>query len=501
MIITFIKYFAMIVCAFYACLKLLHIYPKKNWYFSFTLFISLILPTIYLLRKYASPLTALILVLLFTLYLTKTVKTPFNLSLPTSVIAFGISYFMFLLSTALMSVIGYSIFLFNGEYPPNLIIIIFICLIQFLCTAIPFKIRRFKNGMPTLKDHGSSDNGVYISVLVLLAASSLSVSDNENFIFIIPFFFTFLCGLTLLFWWRSSITKRYMEKIKAREIEELQKIIQENNMQIEQLKHHNDELSKIIHKDNKLIPAMEYAVREYLSTAEHDLNNSIASARGKELLDQLACLTQERTGILTNYEAYNKKLTPTNVPSFDTLLSYMSRKAREHQINLDVTLSGSIAQLTKEMIEEADLRTLLADLIDNAIIASKKSSFKNILLNMGVSGDLYSIDIFDSGELFKPETLSNIGIMKTTTHANEGGSGIGLMTTFEIIKKYQASFIIEELPNSQLFTKKVSICFDQLGQFRIKTSRKDVQKSLSNHTNVILLPDSEYSFQRAPSFT
>jgi signal transduction histidine kinase len=442
----------------------------------------LTLPIIYLLRKYVSPATTLVIVLLLTFYLTKITKTPYNLSLTTSVIAYGISYFIFLISTALLSAIGYSLFLFKGEYPPNQIIIMLICLTQIICTAILFKFRRLKNGMPTLKEHSFNDNGVYISILVLLAASFLSVRENENFIFIIPFFFTFLCGLTLFFWWKSSITKKYLDKIKAREIEELQKIIKDNNLQIEQLKQHNDELSRIIHKDNKLIPAMEYAVREYLSTTKLTPTNNTASAKGQELLEQLACLTKERAGILTNYETNNKKLVSTDIPSIDTLLNYMSRKARSHEISFDVSLSGSFVQLTKQAMEEADLRTLLADLIDNAIIATKKSHCRNILISLGLNGGWYSIDIFDSGELFKAETLSNIGSKRTTTHAKEGGSGIGLMTTFELIKKCQASFIIEELPDSQLFTKKVSVCFDQLGEFRIKTSREEIQKSLPFHS-------------------
>jgi len=408
---------------------------------------------------------------------------------------------MFLLSTALMSVIGFSIFLLKGEYPPKLIIIIFICFVQFLCTTIPFQIRRFKNGMPTLKDHASNDNGVFISVLVLLAASFLNLRENENFVFMIPFFFTFLCGLTLFFWWRSSLTKKYMEKIKAKEIEELQKIIQENTKQLEQLRHHNDELSKIIHKDNKLIPAMEYAVREYLSSAERARTKGEHLRRGKELLEQLTCLSHERSGIINQYEVTHKKLLPTNVPSIDTLLSYMSQRALGHQISFDVSLSGNLAHLVDHMIDEEDLRTLLADLLDNAIIATKKSPKRNIMLSLEITGICYSIDVFDSGDLFEGETLTRLGISQTTTHANEGGSGIGLMTAFDMVKKYQISFVIEELPYNHLFSKKVTVCFDNLGQFRIITQRADAKKALLSRTDLIFMGEDEYGFNPNQSST
>jgi signal transduction histidine kinase len=482
MSLIFIKYFSMIICSFYIYLKLLQIIPTKKFFFSLIIFIAFTLPTIYLLRIYIPALSILIIVLLSSFYLFYTFKTSYNLSLTAAIISLGIAYFAFLLSGVLMSIIGYFIFLIKEKYPLYIISVISICIIQFLLTTIPFQFRRFKKGMPFLYDYGSSDIGVYISIALLLTASFLSMGKKADLVFIIPVFFSILFGLTIIFWWKNNTKKRYLEKIKAREIEELQRRIQNNEIQIEQLQKNNEELSKIIHKDNKLIPAMEYAVREYMSTTEHAYANSTIATKGQELLEQLACLTKERAGILTNYEANNKKLVSTDIPSIDTLLTYMSRKARSHEISFDVSLSGSFVQLTKQAMEEADLRTLLADLIDNAIIATKKSPCRNILISLGLNGGWYSIDIFDSGELFKAETLSNIGSKRTTTHAKEGGSGIGLMTTFELIKKCQASFIIEELPDSQLFTKKVSICYDQLGEFRIKTSREEIQKSLPFHS-------------------
>ena len=468
MIITFIKYYILIICSFYIFFKLLRITPIKNFYFFSIPFMLIILPSVYLLRKYAAPFSILVMVMLFTIYLIRILNTPLILTLNTSVISFGISYFIFSLLTVMMSPIRYFLALNLGVDISNLITVNCIGIVQFLSAIILFKIKRLKNGMPILHEYRSRDSGAYVSILLLIAASFFGLRKSADLVFIIPIFFSLLCGISLLFWWRSSITRKYLEKVKSREIEELQKTINENTLQLEQLRQNNDELSKIIHKDNKLIPAMEYAVREYLTATEHAPTTSSASSKGKELLDQLACLTKERTGILTNYEANNKKLSPTGIPSIDTLLAYMSRKAQAHEINFDVTLSGSITQLTKQSLEEADLRTLLADLIDNAIIATKKSTCRNILINLGFSNGWYSIDIFDSGEFFKAETLSKIGLKRTTTHAKEGGSGIGLMTVFELIKQCQASFIIEELPDSQLFTKKVSVRFDQLGNFELR---------------------------------
>ena len=148
----------------------------------------------------------------------------------------------------------------------------------------------------------------------------------------------------------------------------------------------------------------------------------------------------------------------------------MLKRANEHQINFDLSFSEDSKSLILNIISESDLHTLLADLTENAIIASQNSSKKNILVQIVFSSDLTSIEILDSGESFAPEVLHNIGRKPVTTHPEEGGSGIGLMTTFEIAAKYKASFTIDELPDEVSFTKKIAVCFDGLAQYRINTT-------------------------------
>ena len=70
----------------------------------------------------------------------------------------------------------------------------------------------------------------------------------------------------LFFWWRKRLYSDYLEKLKQREIASLEKIIEEQAEEIHKLKHHNEELSKIIHRDNKLIPSMQIAVKTLLNS-------------------------------------------------------------------------------------------------------------------------------------------------------------------------------------------------------------------------------------------
>ena len=56
------------------------------------------------------------------------------------------------------------------------------------------------------------------------------------------------------------------------------------------LKKQNEELGRLIHKDNKLIPAMETAVIDFLSANEQKENNTL----GQSLVSQLKELSGSR---------------------------------------------------------------------------------------------------------------------------------------------------------------------------------------------------------------
>ncbi|UOO38219.1 sensor histidine kinase [Oscillospiraceae bacterium CM] len=359
--------------------------------------------------------------------------------------------------------------LFDFNFLPDSISVFLLGFFQLLFLIGLFRIKRLRKGMPFLQERGAGDMVTFLGISLLLAISFFAISKEPNLYFAIPLFFAFLIGFIIIFWWRGTITKKYLEKVKAQELEELQQALNAKNQENEQLRQQNGDLSKIIHKDNKLIPALDYAVRQYLLTAETETDYAVRLSKAKSLLAQVEAASQERQGILTDFETGNKKLPSTNVPSVDSLLSYMYQKAKEQGVTLDVSVSGNIHFLIQQQAAEHDFNTLLSDLIENAVVAARRCTTKNVMVHMGISNGHFSIDIFDSGMPFAAETLSGIGYQQTTTHADEGGSGIGLVTTFEILKKYQASFVIEDLNGNSQYTKKVSVCFDQLCQFRFLT--------------------------------
>lgn len=487
MLIILIKYSAIIICSLYTYIKILNIKGDIKLFLQFTIYLLVILPVIYILRITLPEFSLFFMVISFSLFLQRVTNNPPNLSLTITIISFCFVYFTFIISSLLIVTIGFLISHFTNEIPSKIFLFPLIILLQVILVATPFHFRRFKNGMPFLIKHGSSNIGVYISILLLITASFFGIDKEAKLIYVIPFLFCIICGSLLLLWWRNSITQNYIDKLRAREQKELQLKIQQKNDEIEYLKHHNDELSKIIHKDNKLIPAMEFTIKEYLLTAKHEESRNILINKAEALLVQLESISKERSGILNNYETENKRLPQTNIISIDGLLSFYLQKANENKIIFDLSISGNLENCIKNTVNELDLRTLLADIIENALYATIRSTKKNILVNMGVYEPFFSLEIFDSGEVFTFETLLNIGLKRVTTHLNDGGSGIGLMTIFEIIRKYRASFILEEFMDTKLFTKKISVQFDNLCQFQIKTYRINELKSLFTRSDIDLV--------------
>ena len=122
-----------------------------------------------------------------------------------------------------------------------------------------------------------------------------------------------------------------------------------------------------------------------------------------------------------------------------------------------------------------DLETLLADHIKNAIIAINHTDNVNrsILVRLGEIDGIYSVYIYDSGIEFEKETLENLGKKPSTTHKDEGGTGMGFMNTFDTLRKCNASLVIEEFgkPDKDNYTKSIMIKFDNKNEFKIKTRK------------------------------
>lgn len=399
-------------------------------------------------------------------------KIPITLSMTAITIAFAFSYIFFSFSSVITC--GLFWFFFDNY---NHAICQFVCgIFQILLMQLPFLRKRLTKGMPFLRKRFYSITGTIISVMVLFLAILFN-NNNYNHLFIIPCIALYFFAILIYLYWKSNLTKTYLDKLREKDLSDLNTQLAAQQKQIAALKQENQRLAKIIHKDNKLIPAMEYSVKRYLSTTK---NNSVDfKTEGNNLLIELSKISDERKNIIQYQEQDNLQLPSTNITSTDSLLHYMKERAQQDDITLQIIIHCELPYLVQHIIDETDFNTLLADLIENALIATKYNNQHAILISFGIINKAYSINIFDSGIPFTSDVLLAFGKQQITTHANDTGSGIGLMTAYALLQKYNASFIIHEFNSeSKQYTKEISILFNNLQQYILKTSRTEKELAL-----------------------
>ena len=244
---------------------------------------------------------------------------------------------------------------------------------------------------------------------------------------------------------------------------------------------------------NKLIPAMEMAVRNYLQTAAL-MKPEDARQTGAELLSKLERMAEERTGIIHTYQENFSYRQSSGLISIDAIVDYMENRASTLGIEYHYQFDKTLKEMLPAFITEDDAMHLLSDLIENAIIAASHSEKKNIHIHIGFIRSILFIDISDSGIPFTPETYEKFGNIQYTTHAEHGGSGIGLMDIAKLKRQYQFSLQIYEYPeNETIYTKKIRILFDRKAHYLIQSYRAKELRSaiLRNDLHVIPYSDKE----------
>lgn len=359
--------------------------------------------------------------------------------------------------------------------------------VQVLLTFLIFKSSRMRNGFRYIASGEQNVIGVIISFIIILAYFLVNTSNEISITYGIPLILIIACTFALLIWRRDQITKSYIKRASQRQAEMMEAALCEKDAIISKLRTDNDRLASIIHRDNKLLPAMGLAVKEFTSSAT-DTERSTGE-RSSQILSSLTGMIAERNKVLSDYESDNKIITPTGFISIDALLLYMSKRASDIGGAFSCNINpDDFKALIPEVISERNLNTILADLIENAIIAAKETAIKNVRLETGMFQDSCYISVYDTGTMFATEVLQSMGYKKITTHADNGGSGIGMMSTFEFIRNCRASFVLEEYPADAEFVKKITIIFDKQSEFKIMSHRcAELLKSLTR-PDVLLLP-------------
>lgn len=378
-----ISHFFILMCCFYCYCKILNLndlFFRLRILFTFSaLALACALCFIHFI---VYPIAMFFILLTFYIFITLFTKTNWHTSLNAAIISIAMSLVSFTISSFIFSTL---VFLIYSYIDINNLVVIKLLngFLQYFMIHIPFQFKRMKKGMPFLYDLQLNNIGTCISLLILIcyiAASISNTSDNNYLPFIIPLFLIFPCALLLISWWRAIITRNYRRKLQQFEMQKLKNELVQKEQEITRLLENNKALAQIIHRDNKLIPAMELAVNTFLQN-QNALSPQQLKEQGLALAAHLQTMSQERKFNLTEYQT--------------------------------------------------------------------------------------------NGQPLSPEIFQDFGLKAHTTHAGNGGSGIGLMDIWKLKKKYRASLVITEYaPGTYSYTKQISLIFDAKKHYIIQTYRR-----------------------------
>lgn len=473
MLIIFIRYFFVLTSFFYIYFKLLNLKVKNKFQIYYSIVSILVISTISSNPCITNTLVRLIMTMLTSyIFITYLSKSKLLYSFFISSIAFCFSLVFYIIANILSCFIFLSYYK-DAQLIPYLYAALVSGLIQILLIYLVFKSKRFQNGIRLLTQNNHALLGAIISITFIICLSVISIyKSNILSIQTAVIIHATIWALLILVFWNHRITQTYREKLRLANEKSLEDELANKLTEIEFLKADNERLSRLIHKDNKLIPAMHMAVTDFLENVD-ELTTEELSAHGHELSLQLHKMADDRQGILNEAPTKTNTLPQTGIHTVDGVLSYMETRAAKENIIYKLHIEDNIKELIPNFVSEDDLCHLLSDLIENAIIATRYSTNqKQIKIHLGTLKNTFLLEISDSGIEFDVETYQHLGYEKHTTHAEHGGSGIGLMDIWKIKKQNKISLQIYEYPpDSTAYTKKISFVFDRKNHFLMQTYR------------------------------
>ena len=391
--------------------------------------------------------------------------TRFDLALTASIISIGISYGFSLVFALISAFILRAFF----ESTNITVMIVMSFAMQIVLIFLLFRIERFEKGMLFLQKSSAGIIGCIASGTIFVAIiliGNIYFDERLRWQFLVV---GILCAVGLILWWRKRLTKLYQEWMRDRKRQECEAIIAERDEQIQALQKSNEAMASLIHRDNKMLPAMYQTMKALYNEESYDIEISI---RSKRAMDRIEEYMEERTGIIMRNQRKNKILPSTGDDAVDGIMRYMLLKATGSEISFDLTVIEDMSDLTETIVPTTKFETLCADLIENAIISASHSAYKKVFITLGIDEGFFELNIQDSGIPFEIDTLMSLGIIKASTYLDKGGSGIGYMSVFEILRECNASLIITECEPSQYgFTKSVKVRFDNRNEYFVHTFR------------------------------
>ena len=352
------------------------------------------------------------------------------------------------------------IFYIENDYI-NIIIMI---IIQTLILFFMWRIKRIQNGFNYLNQKVNNDF-LNITILNICAITSfvyiilLNINLNIDLIATKNIFICFLIYIIIfVVIIKKSIEAYYKQKLLIQDLNETKKELEDKKKEIEELEAENLSFSKKSHSLAHKQKSLEFKINKLLMNSEN--------AEELGLQEDLKKISQQ-----LNENSKLPKLDKTGITEVDDMLNVIQEECRLNGIDFILQLKGNIYQMTNNYISKEDLAILLADHIKDAIIAINHSDNvnKSIMVRLGKVEECFAVYIYDSGIEFPKKVLEKLGKIPITTYQDEGGTGMGFMNTFDLLKKSNASLIIESIgkPSKDNYTKVIKIKFDNKNQIYV----------------------------------
>lgn len=419
--------------------------------------------TLYI-RSYTDTYVVITLLIALITIINKTMfKKDFNYTFLVTIISYCISYALYLIAVSIDFFPG-AIFMISNDYI-NLLIILTIYTILIYKF---FKIKKLKYGISFLQ---KKLEDTYLNILILnigiivlfldVLFDTISISNIKK-----PGTLLLVSLIYMVIIIYQSFKLYYKQKQLVKNLEETEAELKAKNEEIEKLEKENLAFSKTSHSLAHKQKALEFKLNELMKSQNQD-NKTKENIKG-----EIESLSKEM------YKEPSKpELPKTDILLIDNMLSYWQSECDKENIKFELQVSGNIHYMVNHLITEDELEIMLADHIKDAIIAIDSSNNENrsILVRLGKIDDIYSLYIYDSGVEFTKEVLEKLGKEPITTHKDDGGTGMGFMNTFDVLNKYKASLLINEMgePSKDNYTKALIIRFDNTNDFKVTSYKEE----------------------------
>lgn len=423
----------------------------------------------------------LIIIAILIILVIKLTKIDLNTIISAFLFSFGISYILYY--AALIPIAFILMPFVSNEYtdisyinynkPLYLLVFSFTSVFQLILSFLLFRIRRFKNGFPFLFKRYVIIIALIVAgtILMLVTLIKLLFESRDYTYYPLIILGVSIVGLGIFIWIRRGIKMFYKKWLKENNDELYEKEITEKNLEIQRLTELHETVRTANHSMNHKLSAWEHNFAILFNDVQKHIPMEISDELAQSL-EEIKRLSQEYNSEISKVKV-DKAIQSTNVNVIDNMFEYYASQFAENNIDFNLKVNGSIIHMIDNVIPQDKLETLIGDHLKDALIAvnANNNPICNVLAVIGAVDGCYEFKVYDSGIPFEIDTLIRLGVECVTTHKDDGGSGVGFMTTFQTMRLCGASLIIDEKEQGSSFAKSVCIRFDGLNQYVIRTYR------------------------------